>query len=252
MSEIVLEITDLGKRYAGSPSFAVRHFSLKLEDGKIYGFLGPNGAGKSTIIKSIVGMHCFEEGSINVCGYDLTRDPIKAKLNIGFVPDRYALYENLSGRQYIRYIGKLYKIPKKELEPRVASLLSRLELMGHFNEPISSYSHGMKQKITIIAAMCHNPKLLVLDEPLTGLDPNSIFQIKQVMKEHAEQGNTVFFSSHIIDLVKNLCDEVIIIKNGYLIRREETAVLKKEGIDLEQYFLEQIGAPLTIDKARND
>lgn len=248
MKEIVLQINDLGKKYPGSSFFAVRHFSLSLEEGKIYGFLGPNGAGKSTIIKSIVGMHEFEEGSISICGHDLTKEPIEAKSNVGFVPDRYSLYENLSGKQYIRYIAHLYKVDKKTLLPRLDSLLNRLDLMSHFNDPISSYSHGMKQKITLVAAMCHNPKLLVLDEPLTGLDPNSIYQIKQVMKEHALAGNTVFFSSHIIDLVKNLCDEVIIIKQGYLIEQIKTATLKKEGIDLEEYFLEKIDSPIGSTK----
>jgi ABC-2 type transport system ATP-binding protein len=248
MKEMVLLIHDLGKKYPGSSSFAVRHFSLSLEEGKIYGFLGPNGAGKSTIIKSIVGMREFEEGSISICGHDVTKEPIEAKSNVGFVPDRYSLYENLSGKQYIRYIAHLYKVDKKTLIPRLDSLLNRLDLMSHFNDPISSYSHGMKQKITLVAAMCHNPKLLVLDEPLTGLDPNSIYQIKQVMKEHALAGNTVFFSSHIIDLVKNLCDEVIIIKQGYLIEQIKTATLKKEGIDLEEYFLEKIDSPIESTK----
>ena len=248
MSEITLSINNLGKKYPGSPSFAVRHFSLSLEEGKIYGFLGPNGAGKSTIIKSIVGMHEFEEGSITICGHDITKEPIEAKDNVGFVPDRYSLYENLSGKQYIRYIAHLYKVDKKTLLPRIESLLKRLDLTDHFNDPISSYSHGMKQKITLVAAMCHNPKLLVLDEPLTGLDPNSIYQIKQVMKEHAEAGNTVFFSSHIIDLVKNLCDEVIIIKQGTLIEQIKTASLKEAGIDLEEYFLQKIGSPIGSTK----
>jgi ABC-2 type transport system ATP-binding protein len=248
MSEITLLVNDLGKKYPGSPSFAVRHFSLSLEEGKIYGFLGPNGAGKSTIIKSIVGMHEFEEGSITICGHDITKEPIEAKDNVGFVPDRYSLYENLSGKQYIRYIARLYKVDKKILLPRVESLLKRLDLTSHFNDPISSYSHGMKQKITLVAAMCHNPKLLVLDEPLTGLDPNSIYQIKQVMKEHAEASNTVFFSSHIIDLVKNLCDEVIIIKQGTLIEQIKTASLKEAGIDLEEYFLQKIGSPIGSTK----
>jgi ABC-2 type transport system ATP-binding protein len=248
MSEITLSINNLGKKYPGSPSFAVRHFSLSLEEGKIYGFLGPNGAGKSTIIKSIVGMHEFEEGSITICGHDITKEPIEAKDNVGFVPDRYSLYENLSGKQYIRYIAHLYKVDRKTLLPRIESLLKRLDLTDHFNDPISSYSHGMKQKITLVAAMCHNPKLLVLDEPLTGLDPNSIYQIKQVMKEHAEAGNTVFFSSHIIDLVKNLCDEVIIIKKGTLIEQIKTASLKEAGIDLEEYFLQKIGSPIGSTK----
>ncbi|MCI1244539.1 MAG: ABC transporter ATP-binding protein [Bacilli bacterium] len=240
----VLVIENLGKRYPSAKDFAVRHFSLRLYGGKIYGFLGPNGAGKSTIIKSVVGMHGFEEGAISLCGHDVLKEPIAAKRDMGFVPDRYSLFENLSGEQYIHYIARLYKTPKKEIEERTASLLKTLGLVGHYHDPISSYSHGMKQKITLIAALCHNPKLLILDEPLTGLDPNSIFQIKQVMKEHAERGNVVFFSSHIIDLVKNLCDEVIILKKGVLMAQEKTAALKRQHIDLERFFLAKIGAEL--------
>lgn len=245
MDKPIVVIKDLGKRYPSASLFAVRHFSLELYGGRIYGFLGPNGAGKSTIIKSIVGMHEFEEGSIVVMGHSLLEEPIAAKRYIGFVPDRYSLFENLSGKQYIHSIEKLYRSDPALVKERVESLLKTLEMESHYDEPISSYSHGMKQKITLIAALCHDPKLLILDEPLTGLDPNSIYEIKEVMREHARRGNCVFFSSHIIDLVENLCDEVIIIKKGEMVARTETAALKRTGVGLEDYFLSSIGVKLS-------
>ncbi len=232
-----LTITHLSKKYHGNENFAVKDFSLSLEGGRIYGFLGKNGAGKSTIIKSIVGIHGFDEGSISVCGHDVVEEPLEAKKEIGFVPDNYALYENLTGRQYIGYIADLYRVGKAQKEEIEKSLVARLELEARYDKPMKTYSHGMKQKITIIAALIHKPKIWILDEPMTGLDPNSIFQIKECMKEHAKEGNIVFFSSHIIDVVKNLCDEVIIIKKGTLIRRIDLDMNPEERNVLEETFL---------------
>jgi ABC-2 type transport system ATP-binding protein len=232
-----LEISHLTKRYGNADHNAVEDFSLSIKGGRIYGFLGKNGAGKSTIIKSIVGIHGFNGGTINVCGYDVVESPSESKLLIGYVPDNYALYENLTGRQYVSYIADLYKVSKEDHEKRLPDLLSRLEMTDHFNYPIKTYSHGMKQKITIIAALIHEPKIWILDEPMTGLDPNSIYQIKELMRLHAEKGNIVFFSSHIIDVVENLCHEVYIIKRGKLVMHYDLADLKKQGLDLETQFL---------------
>lgn len=232
-----LVINGLYKKYRGNESYAVTDFSASLEGGKIYGFLGKNGAGKSTIIKSIVGIHGFDEGTIEVCGHNVIAEPLEAKKDIGFVPDNYALYENLTGRQYINYIADLYGVDKETRKKKEEELVSRLELGFRYDKPMKSYSHGMKQKITIIAALIHNPKVWILDEPMTGLDPNSIYQIKECMKEHAKRGNLVFFSSHIIDVVKNLCDEVIIIKRGVLIRRIDLNAHPEEREKLEETFL---------------
>ena len=234
-----LEIKHLQKRYGNSEKNAVEDFSLSLEGGKIYGFLGKNGAGKSTIIKSIVGMHTFNGGTIEVCGYDVEHQPIEAKSCIGFVPDHYALYENLTGRQYINYIADLYDVSKEDRETRLKDLLPRLEMEDKFDKQMKTYSHGMKQKITIIGALIHNPKIWILDEPMTGVDPNSIFQIKECMREHAKKGNIVFFSSHLIDVVSNLCDEVIMIKHGDFVLRTSLEELKENKIDLEALFLEK-------------
>lgn len=232
-----LSIEHLSKKYHGATHYAVTDFSLSLEGGKIYGFLGKNGAGKSTIIKSIVGIHGFDEGVIRVSGYDVLEEPLEAKKEIGFVPDNYALYENLTGRQYVGYVADLYRVPKEERKRIENNLVERLELGQRYDQPMKTYSHGMKQKITIIAALIHNPKIWILDEPMTGLDPNSIYQIKECMKEHAKAGNIVFFSSHIIDVVKNLCDEVIIIKKGHLVETIDLDMNPARREDLEETFL---------------
>ena len=232
-----IEIKGLYKKYRGNDAYSVEDFSLSIEKGEICGFLGKNGAGKSTIIKSIVGIHGFDEGQIEVCGYDVSENPLEAKREIGFVPDNYALYENLTGRQYVRYIADLFKVSKEDRQKREEDLVKRLELNLRYDKPIKTYSHGMKQKVTIIAALIHDPKIWILDEPMTGLDPNSIFQIKECMREHAKKGNIVFFSSHIIDVVKNLCDEVVIIKRGRLVTRIDLNEKPEERETLEETFL---------------
>lgn len=234
-----LTISHFTKRYGTAKTNAVTDFSLDIGGGKIYGFLGKNGAGKSTIIKAVVGMHGFNSGSISVCGYDIEHQPVQAKEEIGFVPDNYALYETLTGRQYINYMADIYGVTNEERSERLPKLLQRLEMGSHFDDQMKTYSHGMKQKITIIGALIHNPKIWILDEPMTGVDPNSIFEIKECMREHAKNGNIVFFSSHLIDVIKNLCDEIIIIKHGKLIMTSSMEELKKHDVDLETLFLEK-------------
>ena len=245
--DATLVIEHLSKRYAGSDVYAVSDFSMNLTGGKIYGFLGKNGAGKSTIIKSIVGLHGYDEGTISVCGYDVSLQPTQSKMMIGYVPDNYALYENLTGRQYVAYIADLYEVSQEKRDAILPDLLKKLEMEKRFEMPMKTYSHGMKQKITIIAALIHEPRIWILDEPMTGLDPNSIFQIKELMREHAAKGNIVFFSSHIIDVVQNLCSEVLIIRKGKFIERDDLADLKQRGIDLEELFLRLTGD----DEAQN-
>lgn len=233
-----LDIIHLKKKYGKNDFYTIKDFSLHLEGGKIYGFLGKNGAGKSTIIKSIVGMHTFDGGEIKACGFDVVYQEVEAKSCIGFVPDHYALYESLTGRQYINYIADLYDVSLEDRNTRLEELLNKLELKDKIDKQIRTYSHGMKQKLTIIGALIHNPKIWILDEPMTGVDPNSIYQIKECMKDHAKKGNIVFFSSHLIDVVKNLCDEVIIIKHGDFIMRDSVENLNKNNVDLEKLFLE--------------
>ena len=237
----MLEIKNLTKRYGESTVNAVEDFSISLKAGEIYGFLGPNGAGKSTTIKSLVGIYPFQEGDILIDGVSIKTDPLAAKMKIGYVSDNHAVFERLTGCEYVNHIANLYKVDIKEAEERTKELLEIFKLQEAFHRPIKSYSHGMKQKISVIAALVHNPKLWVLDEPLTGLDPQSTYQLKKVMKQHAKEGNTVFFSSHILDVVENLCDRCCIIKGGKLQGVYDISELKAKGESLEEIFVSVIG-----------
>ncbi len=237
---IKLELKHFSKRYSTSKNYAVNDANLEVYGGEIFGFLGPNGAGKSTIIKSIVGIQPITEGAIEVCGYDCEKQPVQAKRLIGYVPDHYALYEKLTGREYINYIADIYDVSKEDRTERIERHIKMFELEGAIDNPIKTYSHGMKQKITIMAALVHDPKLWILDEPLTGLDPNSIHQVKECMKEHAAKGNIVFFSSHIIDVVERICDRITIIKKGKILVTKDVKDIESEGL-LEDYYLKTIG-----------
>ena len=236
---IKLELKSFSKRYATSKIYAVKDACLTVNGGEIFGFLGPNGAGKSTIIKSIVGIQPITEGSIEVCGYDCATQPRLAKSQIGYVPDHYALYEKLTGREYINYIADIYDVSVEDRTARIDEMVALFELEGSFDNSMKTYSHGMKQKITIMAALVHNPKLWILDEPLTGLDPNSIYQVKECMRRHAEAGNIVFFSSHIIDVVERICDRIAIIKKGNIMCCKTIAEVEKE-CPLEEFYLKTI------------
>lgn len=245
---ISYKLIDFSKRYAGRKVFAVEHANLEVHGGEIFGFLGPNGAGKSTIIKSTVGIQPITSGRIEICGYDVQTQPIQAKSLIGFVPDHYALYEKLSGREYLNYIADIYKVSKEDRDERIDRFVKLFELENAIDNKIKTYSHGMKQKVTIMAALVHDPKIWILDEPLTGLDPQSIFQVKQCMIEHAKRGNIVFFSSHIIDVVEKLCDKIAIIKKGQIMCIRNTEDVEKEAGSLERYYLDMIGDTVTERK----
>lgn len=239
-----LELKKFSKKYGTNKHYSVKDASFKVNGGEIFGFLGPNGAGKSTIIKSIVGIQTITEGSIEVCGYDVQRQSVQAKKELGFVPDHYALYENLTGREYINYIADLYEVSKEDRDERINKYVTNFNLEHAFDNQMKTYSHGMKQKITIMAALVHNPKVWILDEPLTGLDPNSIYQVKECMKEHAREGNIVFFSSHIIDVVEKICDRIAIIKKGTILRDISVKELEEKNIELEEFYLETINEDL--------
>lgn len=237
----MLKISHLSKRYGKSAVKSVDDLNLELKDGEVFGFLGPNGAGKSTTIKCIVGILPFEEGEIDVCGVNLLKEPLQAKKNIGYVPDNHAVFERLTGREYVNHIANLYNVPVEQMEEISNYYVKLFKLEHAFDNPIKSYSHGMKQKISVIAALVHNPKLWILDEPLTGLDPQSAYQLKSAMRKHADAGNTVFFSSHILDVVENLCDRVCIIKKGKLQGVFDIHELKANNQSLEKLFMEIIG-----------
>lgn len=236
-----LVISHFGKRYSEKAPFAVRDINFVANSGEIIGFLGPNGAGKSTTIKAIVGIHLPTEGSIEVNGYDVTVQPVEAKAQLGFVPDHYALYENLTGREYLNYIADLYDVSKTDRDAFLDEYLETLNMKDAIDNKIQTYSHGMKQKIAIMASIIHNPKLWILDEPLTGLDPVSIYQVKQCLKKHADNGNIVFFSSHLIDIVEKLCDRIVIISDHKVVDVANVKDLLKKGVNLEQYYMEKTG-----------
>ena len=239
--EITLVFDEFTKRYGNSPVLSADHISFKVKGGMIFGFLGPNGAGKSTCIKSAIGIQPVTDGHIFVCGHDVTTEPVQAKKLIGYVPDHYALYEKLTGREYINYIADLYKVSKKDRDERITFYVNLFELTQAFDNRMQTYSHGMKQKIAIMAALVHNPKIWILDEPLTGLDPQSIFQVKQCMIRHAKEGNIVFFSSHIIDVVEKMCTDIAIIQKGHLVYQASMKQVEKEHPEgLETFYLSTI------------
>ena len=250
-----LILRDFSKRYSTSDVYAVYKANLEIDGGQIFGFLGPNGAGKSTIIKSIVGIQTITSGEIEISGYDADKQSVEAKMQIGFVPDHYALYENLTGREYINYIADLYNVSKEDRNARISEYVARFNLHAAIDNPMKTYSHGMKQKITIMSALVHNPKIWILDEPLTGLDPESIFQVKECMKEHAAKGNIVFFSSHIIDVVENICDRIAIIRKGQILCTKTVKEIKDSGIALENFYMEMIDgntqAPVSVKEVES-
>ncbi len=238
---IKLELKHFSKKYGLNKHYSVHDANLEVYGGEVFGFLGPNGAGKSTIIKSIVGIQPISEGEIFVCGYNVKTQPVMSKAQIGFVPDHYALYEKLSGREYLNYIADIYEVSKEDRDARLKEYIHLFELEESIDNKIKTYSHGMKQKITIIAALVHNPKVWILDEPLTGLDPTSIFQVKECMKKHAEAGNIVFFSSHLIDIVEKLCDRIAIIKHGEIQCIKDVKEIENSEESLEQFYMKIIG-----------
>ena len=215
----------------------MKNLSLEVKDGEIFGFLGSNGAGKTTTIKCLCGILPFDSGEVLIDGVSLKENPREAKLKLAYISDNHAVFERLTGREYVNHIANLYNTPKEEREKVVDGLLEAFNLKNAYDRQIKSYSHGMKQKINVIAGLVHNPKLWVLDEPLLGLDPQSGFELKKIMRQHADKGNTVFFSSHILEVVENICDRVGILYKGKLVAVADLKELKKEGKSLEELYI---------------
>ncbi len=232
----MLEINHLSKKYKGSNVKAIDDINLTIEEGDIFGFIGPNGAGKSTTIKCIVGIHNFDEGEIIFNGENIKKNPIKTKLDIAYIPDNPDLYEHLSGIGYIDFVCNVYNVgaEKNELIHKYATLFN---IERDLANPIKTYSHGMKQKVAIIAALVHNPKLLILDEPFVGLDPKATHDLKEVMQELCKNGTMIFFSSHVLEVVEKFCNKIAIIKNGKIIASGLTDEVKA-GESLEDKFME--------------
>ncbi len=237
----MLKVENLKKIYPKSDRVAVDNISFELRPGEIFGFLGQNGAGKSTTIKCLTGILPFDSGKIEICGYDIVADPINAKMNMGYVPDNHSVYEKLTGREYVNFAADLYKVPTDIRKERMARYAKLFRLEAAMDRQIKSYSHGMKQKICIIAALIHEPKLWVLDEPMMGLDPQSTAEIIAHMREHCAKGNTVFFSSHNLDLVKKLCHRVAIVNDGHLVDLFDLAGNEANKANLEEKFFRITG-----------
>ncbi len=233
----MIKIVNFSKRYGKSNKFAVKNFSLEVGPGEIFGFLGHNGAGKSTTIKSMVGIQSITEGEVFLDGYSIKTQPIEAKLRLGYVSDNHAVYEKLTGREYIHYVADLYRVPKELRDERLEILLKKLSLEHAIDQEVRSYSHGMKQKLVVIASLIHEPPIWILDEPLTGLDPTSAYQIKESMREHAAKGHIVFFSSHVIEVVEKICTKIAVINQGELMGIYEMSELQEKGISLESLYM---------------
>jgi len=236
----MIKIEHFSKKYGNSKEFAVKDFNLEVHEGEVFGFLGHNGSGKSTTIKSLVGIQSLTSGRISICGYDITTQPLKAKMQIGYVSDNHAVYEHLTGREYVNYVADLYNVSTEDRNARMDKYVTMFGLQDAFDREIKSYSHGMKQKVMVISSLIHNPKVWVLDEPLTGLDPTSAFQIKTCMRDHADAGNIVFFSSHVIEVVEKICDKIAIIAKGDLKGVYDMKELKEKHISLEDLYMNAI------------
>ena len=231
----MLKINNLTKKYGDK--VAVDNISLEIKPGEIYGFIGHNGAGKTTTIRCCCGLLNFDSGEILINGKSIKDDPLACKMEFAYIPDNPVLFEYLSGIEYLNFIGDVYKVGKAEREERIRKYADQFELTQNLAQPISSYSHGMKQKLAIIAALIHNPKLIVLDEPFVGLDPIAAFKFKEIMREVCNNGGAVFFSTHVLDVAEKLCDKVAIIKGGKLIKTGTMEEVKGDA-SLEETFLE--------------
>ena len=236
MSNPMLEIKNYSKSY-GKGKKAADNVTLTVESGDIYGFIGHNGAGKSTTIRAVVGVLDFTEGEIYIDGHSVKDEPMECKKITAYIPDNPDLYENLTGIQYLNFIADVFAIPADERKQSIKKYADLFEITDSLGDLISSYSHGMKQKLAIISALIHKPKLLVLDEPFVGLDPKASFKLKEIMHEMCEGGTAIFFSTHVLDVAEKLCNKIAIIKQGKIIAAGDIDELT-EGHSLEETFLE--------------
>lgn len=235
----MLKISHITKTYANSIR-AVDDLSFEVADGEIVGFIGLNGAGKTTTIKTMAGVLKPDSGEVLINEYDMHKEPLKAKSEIGYIADSPDMFLRLKGIEFLNLIGDIYKVPEDVRKERIKTFAQRFDLSEVLDKPMQGYSHGMRQKMMVTAALVHNPAVWILDEPLTGLDPKSAFELKKMMKEHAAAGNSVLFSTHVLEVAEKLCDKVIIIHHGkaifYGTLDELTA--KYPDMDLEKIFLE--------------
>ena len=234
----MLEIRDFSKTYKGGKR-AVDHLTLTVRPGDIFGFIGSNGAGKSTTIKAVVGVLDFTEGDIFVDGHSVRTEPLACKRLIAYVPDNPDLYDHMTGIQYLNFICDIFRVGREERERLISRYADEFELTDSLGDLIGGYSHGMKQKLALIAALAHSPRLMVFDEPFVGLDPKAVFSVKQIMHEKCAEGCAVFFSTHVLDVAEKLCNKIGVIKDGHLVACGETEAVKGDQ-SLEDVFLELI------------
>ena len=236
----MIKLENISKSYVKGKK-SVDSLNLEIKDGEIFGFLGPNGAGKTTTIKMITGILNSDEGRILVDDKDIQKDSISAKKTIGFVPDTPDIFLKLKGIEYLNFMGDIYEVPKELRKQRIEELAKKFEIYDNLNEEMQGYSHGMRQKIILCGALLNNPKNWILDEPMTGLDPKASYDLKEMMRKHAKEGNCVFFSTHVLEVAEKLCDRVGIINKGKLIfvgTFEEMKSKFKDNGTLEELFLE--------------
>lgn len=239
---VMISIKNVTKKFGDFK--AVDDLSVEILPGEIFGFLGPNGAGKTTTIKMITGILSPNEGDITINGHSIVGDTLNAKKQFGFVPDSPDLFLRLKGIEYLNFIADIYEVDNETRKQRITEMAKKLEIDDALNDRLITYSHGMRQKIIIIGALLHQPKVWILDEPLTGLDPRSSAVLKDMMREHADKGNTVFFSTHVLDTAEKICDRVGIISKGKLIFEGTLNAMREhanENKSLEKMFLEMTG-----------
>ena len=234
----MIEIKNVTKKYGDKT--AVDNVSFTVDDGEIFAFIGHNGAGKTTLIKAIVGIHDFNEGEILINGKSIKDDPIACKMDMAYVPDNPELYENMKAIDFINFICDMYDVDQETRIENIHKYAELFEVESVLNDQILSFSHGMKQKIALIAALAHDPKILIMDEPFVGLDPKAVFDFKKVMNEMAKEGKIVFYSTHILDVAEKLCSKVAIIKKGKLVKTGSMKEVKGDK-SLEKVFLELEG-----------
>lgn len=233
----MLKINNVTKHYKGSNK-GITDISLEIKPGDIYAFIGHNGAGKTTTLKCVAGIHGFDKGEIMINGTSIKENPLLCKQQLAYIPDNPDLYEYLTGIQYLNFVADIFEVPAKDREIRIEKYADAFEITASLGDLISSYSHGMKQKLAIISALVHNPKLLILDEPFVGLDPKAAVILKETMHEVCENGGAIFFSTHVLDVAEKLCNKVAIIKDGVLITSGNMNEIVKQGESLESIFME--------------
>ena len=231
----MIEIKNVTKKYGDK--IALKNINFNVNDGDIFAFIGHNGAGKTTLIKSIVGIHDFEEGEILINGKSIKKDPIACKKEIAFIPDNPELYDNMTAAEFINFMCDMYEIDEKTRKENISKYAKLFDIEGSLNDLIGSFSHGMKQKVALIAALSHNPKVLIMDEPFVGLDPIAVHGVKEIMNEMVKEGRIIFYSTHILDVAEKLCSRVAIIKKGELVKVGSMAEIKGDE-SLEKVFLE--------------